>query len=81
MKTVGRFTLNDGTLTGPADYMAEQGNAKLDRILRGADTVFNMTAHLSPDVETAVLVHMQTDYAAWHGSKTFFASFEQPARG
>ena len=66
-KTVKRFTIEDGILSGPARYMEEQGNAKLDRILAGEDTVFNMSAHLSPDVETAVLVALQTDFAGWLG--------------
>lgn len=69
-RTCGRFTLNDeGILTGPADYMNEQGNARVDRILAGQDTMFNMTAHLSPDVETAILVALQTDFAGWLGFK------------
>ena len=68
-KTVGRFTLTDGSLSGPAAYMTEQGNAKLDRILNGHDTVFNMTSHLSPDIETAILVALQTDFAGWLGFK------------
>jgi len=68
--TVGRFTLDeDGTLTGPADYLREQGNEKLDRILSGDDVAFNMTAHLSPSVEVAILVHLQTDFAGWVGQK------------
>lgn len=70
--TVGRFRYDHETtdLYGPADYMAEQGNAKLDKMLAGEDAVFNMTAHLSPDPITAVLVALQTDYAGWHGIKT-----------
>ena len=34
-KTVKRFTIENGVLSGPAKYMEEQGNAKLDRILAG----------------------------------------------
>ena len=69
MATVGRFSLEGGVLSGPAQYMEEQGNAKLDKILAGKDTVFNMTAHLSPNAETAVLVALQTDFAGWLGMK------------
>ena len=77
---VKQFSIEDGIFTGPAIYMAEQGNAKLERILSGTDEVFNMTSHLSPSVEIAILVHMQTDYAGWKGSRDFFRSFEkQPA--
>lgn len=80
-RTVGRFTLTeDGALLGPAEYMAEQGNAKLDRILAGEDPVFNMTAHLSPSIEVAVLVAMQTDFAGWKGTRDFMASFEKGKR-
>ena len=36
-KTVGRFTFNaeDGTVSGPAEYMREQGNARIAQIERG----------------------------------------------
>ncbi len=40
---VGQFTYEDGILLGPRDYMQEQGNTLLDRILAGEDTIFNMT--------------------------------------
>ena len=69
MKTVGKFTYAEGKLTGPRDYMIEQGNAKLDQILAGKDATFNHSAHHSPDIVTAILVWMQTDFAAWRGYK------------
>ena len=70
IKTVGVFTLDDAdVLSGPGDYMTEQGDKLLDRMLAGEDTVFNMTAHLSPDVRTALLGRLQTDYAGWLGMK------------
>lgn len=74
VKTVGRFTIEGETVTGPAQYMKEQGNAKLERICAGRDQVFNMSAHLSPDVETAILVHLQTDYAGWKGAHDLFGA-------
>ncbi len=67
LKTVGRFTLGDSVLSGPRDYIEAQGNGLLDKILAGEDTIFNMTAHQSPDIETAILVRLQTDYAGWLG--------------
>ena len=70
-KTVKRFTITDGVLSGPAEYMREQGDAKLARILAGNDTVFNMTAQFSPDMETAILVALQTDFAGWLGMRQF----------
>ncbi len=65
--TAGRFTIDDDSITGPGDYMQEQGNAKLDHILAGNDTAFNMTCHLSPSIEIAICVALQTDYAGWLG--------------
>ena len=69
LKVIVRFTLEDGILCGPRDYMDAPSNALLDKILAGEDTVFNMTADQSPDIETAILVRLQTDYAGWLGLK------------
>lgn len=75
VKTVGQFTIDTetGTVTGPADYMNEQGSARLERILSGDDVVFNYGATRSPDVFTAVLVSLQTDYAGWKGTRQLLA--------
>jgi hypothetical protein len=67
--TVGQFTIEGNELTGPARYMEECDFALLDRIDAGQDTTFNHTAHLSPSAELAVLVRLQTDYAAWLGQR------------
>ncbi len=72
-KTVGKFTLDNGSLSAPAQYMKEQGDAKLNRMLAGDDTVFNMSVGFSPDTETAILVALQTDYAGWIGMRGFLA--------
>lgn len=74
---VGRFRWiptgpTTGDVEGPATYMAEQGNARLDAILAGRVESFNRSAHLSPSVEVAVLVSLQTDYAAWAGERQVF---------
>lgn len=74
-KRVGVFLVEDGKLFGPARYMREQGTQKLERILSGKDMVFNASLEHSPDVETGVLVAMQTDYAAWLGQKEFETCF------
>ena len=66
---VGRFELEDGILSGPAQYMAERGDTLVDAIFAGEDMIFNTTAHLSPNIETALLVRLQTDYAGWLGMK------------
>ncbi len=71
--TVGEFIYEDGCISGPATYMQEQGDARLQQILSGHDAVFNMSAHYSPNIETAILVLMQTDYAGWKGARSFFA--------
>jgi hypothetical protein len=44
----GKFRLAGDRIEGPAAYLAERGNALVDRIVAGQDTVFNLTAHLSP---------------------------------
>lgn len=69
LKVVGHFTLEDGILCGPRDYMLEKGNSLLEKVLAGEDTIFNMTKDQSRDLETAILVRLQTDYAGWLGLK------------
>lgn len=76
---VGRFKLDTetGTVTGPAEYMREAGNARLRSIEAGTDVVFNAGAGgLSPSPEVALLVSLQTDFAGWKGSRQFFAAME-----
>ena len=73
MTTVGKFTFEDGAVSGPAEYMRERGNVRLDRILRGEDTVFNAGCQFAPNgtpTVTLVLTSIQTDYAAWLGSRS-----------
>lgn len=67
--TAGQFKIEGNTISGPAEYMREQGNAYLEKILKGESVAFNMSAHLSPNVQTAICVFMQTDYAGWLGMK------------
>ncbi len=69
LKSCGQFSIEEGVLTGPRKYMEEQGNALVDKIMAGEDMIFNMTSGQSPDVEVAVLVRLQTDYAGWIGFK------------
>lgn len=70
-KTLKNFSIDlvEGSFSGPKEYMNEQGNAKLDQILAGKCETFNATTHLSPDLATAILVWMQTDYAGWLGTR------------
>jgi len=69
MKVVGVFSVDKGVLSGPAQYMKEQGREKLEKVLRGDDLVFNLSLTQSPDIETGILVAMQTDYAGYLGRK------------
>jgi len=77
-KTVGRFTFDyeSGTVSGPADYMRKQGNARLRRIEKGDDVVVSMGYREardrgeSPDIITLILVSLQTDFAAYMGALT-----------
>ncbi len=68
-KRVGAFAIDNGVISGPANYMKERGNEKLKRITGGEDVVFNASLLQSPDVETGVLVALQTDYAGWLGQR------------
>lgn len=74
--TVGQFSLNPvtGALTGPADYLAERGNARVEAILSGdRDPVFVEGYRQTRSVEQALLVSLQTDYAGWKGARDFAA--------
>jgi len=74
--TVGAFTYNreTGEVSGPEEYMRERGFARIARIEAGQDVVFNMGCTRSPNVETAVLVSLQTDYAGWKGTRQLLNS-------
>ena len=65
--TVGLFTvdLDRRTLEGPEEYLKARGAALAERVMRGLDPVYNMTAILAPDPENALANRLQTDYAGW----------------
>ena len=73
-KTVGRFTFNaeDGTVSGPADYMRAQGNARIAQIERGGSVADKLIIGNAPDFITGLLVVLQTDYAGYAGYKSYF---------
>lgn len=79
-KTVGRFTFDsaDGTISGPAEYMRAQGNARIARIEQGGSEADRMIIANAPDVITGILICLQTDYAAFAGYK---ATFGRAPRG
>jgi hypothetical protein len=74
MFQVGRFTLVDGGLTGPAAYFASRGGsqAAVDLALASATFEFGLTE--SPSPEVALLVALQTDYAAFVGEERMAAA-------
>ncbi len=71
-----RFSITGNTLTGPADYMRERGDALIANLATSA--TFGAFLQHSPDVNTALCVYLHTDYAAWQGEKQLsrvFSSF------
>lgn len=75
----GAFTMDaHGVVEGPAAYMRERGSERLRRIEAGEDYLvnFGLRSGLSPNAETAVLVSLQTDYAAWLGEREMLARQE-----
>jgi hypothetical protein len=74
-KKIGAFEISEtGTVVGPSEYMKERGSARMRTIEAGMDTLVNYSLSQGGDVLTAVLVSLQTDYAAWQGMKTFNVS-------
>ncbi len=71
MLKVGHFIYDNGVVSGPAEYMREQGSAKLRDIEAGNSAVVNYgLMHGKGSVEQLVLVALQTDYAGWRGTKS-----------
>lgn len=69
--TVGSFSIaTDGTVTGPADYMAcPSGFADIkEKMESGRSAVFNFGG--------SILVAVQTHYAAWRGTRDMALRFE-----
>ena len=68
--TVGEFTYADGVVDGPAEYMRERGNDRIELIFEGTCLAFNEGVRLvGIDVATLVLAFLQTDYAWWRGRR------------
>ena len=75
-RTVGRFTFDPATekISGPVDYMTDAYPARIEKIEAGKDVVTTKGYELNGgDIILAILVSLQTDYAAYAGSKSFFA--------
>ncbi len=85
------FDSGTGELTGPAEFMRSgEYRQWAARFKAGDDPVFRVgmgyppapgalfapDGPQSPDAETAMLVSVQTAYAAWHGARVFNKSRE-----
>ena len=69
-QTCGRFSYDPatGAITGPAEYMESEHYARrMAAITEGRDAVTGFGYCQHRDVIKAVLVSLQTDYAAWAG--------------
>ncbi len=70
----GRFSYDPatGAITGPAEYMASESYARrMAAITGGQDAVTSFGYSQHGDAIKAVLVSLQTDYAAWAGMRDF----------
>ncbi|HPA19661.1 MAG TPA: hypothetical protein PLU30_18075 [Verrucomicrobiae bacterium] len=73
-QTCGRFSYDPatGAITGPAEYMQSESCARrMAAITEGRDAVAGFGYSQHGDVIKAVLVSLQTDYAAWKGMRDF----------
>ncbi len=69
-QTCGRFSYDPATnaITGPAEYMQSESYARrMAAITEGRDSVTSFGYSHHGDAIKAVLVSLQTDYAAWAG--------------
>lgn len=70
----GRFSYDPatGAITGPAEYMESEHYARrMAAITEGRDAVTSFGYSQHGDVIKAVLVSLQTDFAAWAGMRDF----------
>ena len=71
---VGRFSYQDGKVSGPAQYMNERGGARLDLLNGDMPESLEVMLRFAPDCPDktirTILVWMQTDFAAWMGEKS-----------
>lgn len=72
--TVGRFTFDGEQIAGPEAYMRDSGFAYVDRFNRGElnHTIRFGYEQNGGDIILALLVGLQTDYAAWRGYQSLF---------
>ena len=73
-QTCGRFSYDPetGAITGPAEYMQSEHYARrMAAITEGRDAVAGFGYSQHGNLIQAVLVSLQTDYAAWMGMRDF----------
>jgi hypothetical protein len=78
-QTCGRFSYDPatGAVIGPADYMNSEHYARrMAAITGGRDAVTGFGYSQHGDPIKAVLVSLQTDYAAWAGMRDFMNNFD-----
>ena len=77
--TVGRFTYDTatGTTTGPAAYMTERFAAYIAEVESGRHSWLSAFAPAGQSPVVTLLVGVQTDYAAFAGSREMFAAIER----
>lgn len=69
---IGSFRWENGSVVGPAAYMAERFDAVVEEIKAGRNAVFS-SPFASSNVAVRLLVAVQTDYAAWKGQREMVA--------
>lgn len=70
-QSVGAFRFVDGSVEGPAEFMAEAGERLLARAEAGQSAVVNYAVDSGVPPVKAILVALQTEYAGWLGMKRF----------
>ena len=68
--TVGRFIIGPrGEITGPADYLASESYQRCKGQIEAGTHVLIGTAPLGTPIPVLLGLILQTDYAAWLGTK------------
>jgi len=68
----GRFWLDGTILAGPEDYLTSPAfDERMEQIKAGRCTVFIYALQHGSDYGKALLISLQTDYAAWRGMQQF----------
>ena len=67
-------------LCGPQQYMEERGNTLLHQILEGQDPGFIPVWRQSPNLITAMLTRLQTDYAGWRGMEDLIDTIQNTVK-